>query len=90
MEKQKFVVVTTQWRGVFAGELIFQDEPAGKIVLKNARCAIKWGTTEGFFELASKGPNSKSKLGAIALEITLYGVTSVLVCTSEAEAAWSA
>jgi hypothetical protein len=84
----KFVVVTTQWRGVFAGTLVSQNESLGKIVLSNARCAMRWGTTDGFFELASKGPNSKSKLGAIAPEATLYGVTSFLVCTAEAEAAW--
>lgn len=86
MSSSSYVLVTTEYRGVFAGEL--KDQKEREIVLTNARCAIYWGTKTGFLELASKGPNSKSRIGSVAGEIKLYGVTSVTTCTPEAEKAW--
>lgn len=81
------VIVTTAHRGVFFGELVGSTET--KIVtLRNARCAIYWATTKGLFELASVGPNNKSKIGSVAEEITLHDVTSVIVCSSDAVAKW--
>ena len=86
--KSKFVLITTEHRGVFAGELVEHSETTVK--LANARCAIYWNTKTGFLELASNGPNSGSKISATADAITLYGVTSISDCTSEAERAWRA
>lgn len=83
-----YVLVTTLHRGVFAGEVVELDESNFRIVLKNARCAIHWRTTRGFLELASDGPNSGRKIGAIAPQLTLYGVTSISICSEEAKVAW--
>lgn len=81
-------MITTKHRGVFAGYLREERDNGSTVVLTDARCAIRWATTSGFLELASKGPNSNSKIGAVASETTLYEVTSKTVCTPEAEAAW--
>lgn len=82
------VLVTTKHRGVFFGYK--KSEEGNYIVLTRARCAIKFATTKGFLELASVGPNSKSKIGAVADQISLYDVTSVTNCTEDAEKAWNA
>lgn len=80
------VLVTTKHRGVFFGTL---DAREGDLVtLENARCAIRFGTTEGFLELAKTGPTVSSKIGATAPKIELYDVTSITEVTPEAATAW--
>ena len=83
-----FILVTTEFRGVFAGFLKSQE--GRTVTLTSARCAIYWATTGGFLELAQKGPNPKSRIGSEAEEITLYGVTSVARCTEVAKLSWLA
>lgn len=81
------VIVTTAHRALFFGYT--EDESSATVVtLTNARCGIRWNTTGGFLELASAGPNSGSRIGARAPEITLQGVTSVTACSDGACAAW--
>ena len=81
-------LITTQHRGVFAGELKERRDNDKTVVLTSARCAIKFNTTGGFLELADKGPNSGSKIGNPAPEITLLDVTSITLCSAEATDAW--
>lgn len=83
----KKVIITTSHRGVFFGELLSGTE-ARTVTLKNARMGIYWATSKGLFELADVGPNSKSKIGSVALEITLHDVTAVVVCSEAAIAKW--
>ena len=87
-EAKQFVLVTTEYRGVFAGFLESQDKR--KVVLARARCAIKWNTTGGFLELAKDGPNEDSKIGSEADRITLYGVTSIADVSAKAIEKWLA
>jgi hypothetical protein len=82
------VIVTTAHRGVFFGEVVSNDLQNKRTVLKNARMAIYWATTKGLFELAEVGPNSKSKIGSVAPEVTLHDVTSIIVCSEAASKAW--
>lgn len=84
----KPVLVTTAHRGVFFGFLEREEQNGETVVLTDARCAIRWRTTGGFLELASKGPNVNSKIGDTAPRITLYKVTSLTECTPEAAEAW--
>ena len=84
----EYVLVTTEYKGVFAGELKEKDAEAKRVVLKNARCAIQWATTKGFFELAELGPNVNSKIGSTAPTVELFGVTSISACTETAKKAW--
>jgi len=88
METGDYVLVTTAHRGVFAGELVLLDEQASKVVLRNARCAIRWATSGGFLELAQDGPNGDSKIGSTAPHVVLYSITSVARCTEKARIAW--
>lgn len=86
MKTGETVLVTTEHRGVFFGTLKEQND--NQVTLTEARCAIKFGTTEGFLELAEKGPNGNSKIGATAPEIELSKVTSVTKVTPAAAKAW--
>ena len=82
----KYVLVTTKHRGVFAGEM--ESEEGTTVVLTHARCAIRWGTTGGFLELAETGPNDKSRIGNVAPRIKLHDVTSIADVSEAAEKAW--
>lgn len=83
------VLVTTKNRGVFFGYT--DDAPTSTVVtLRSARCAIRFGTTGGFMQLAQTGPTSKSKIGSRAPAITLQDVTSVSAVSEEAVKAWEA
>jgi len=86
----KPVIITTQHRGVFFGDLKKGTEESRTVTLTGARNAIYWATSKGFVELAQTGPNSKSKVGATAQRIVLHDVTSVTECTEAAAAAWRA
>lgn len=81
------VLVTTVHRGVFFG---WADDTTGdRVTLRDARCAIRFGTTRGFLELADTGPTKGSKIGAVAPQIDLRGVTSVSEVTEAAARAWT-
>lgn len=86
------VLITTAHRGVFFGYLKSREEtPEGlTVTLTGVRCAIRWSTTGGFLELAEKGPNKNSRVGARAPAAEIRKVTSVTDCTPEAVAAWEA
>lgn len=88
MTEKKFVLVTTEYRGVFAGFL--EDQDARTVILSRAKCAIRWNTEGGFLELAKKGPNDGSRVGSEADRITLYGVTGMADVTDEAREKWLA
>ena len=81
-----FVLITTKWRGVFAGYLEADSDTV--VELSNVRCAIDWNTTGGFLELADVGPNKQSRIGNPASYAKLQGVTGIWYCTKEAEEAW--
>lgn len=59
----------------------------GSITLHRAQCAIYWGTTKGVGELATDGPTSKTRRGAVA-DTTVYGVQCVYACTPKAAKGW--
>jgi len=85
-KSDRFVLVTTEFRGVFAGYL--EEENGATLTLTQARNAILWGTKRGFLELADTGPTSASRIGAPAPRLKLHKVTSVTDCTPAAIEAW--
>jgi len=88
MAKSKKVVVTTQHRGVFFGELIESDAPKS-LKLKNAKNCVYWSSSlHGFVGLATSGPESGCKIGPAVSELELYDITAILVCTKEAVKKW--
>lgn len=83
----KKVVVTTQYRGVFFGQIVENNAPKS-IKLKSARNCVYWNSVlHGFIGLASSGPNKDCKIGPSA-DLEIYDVTSVVECTPEAIVNW--
>lgn len=86
-KNNKKVVVTTQHRGVFFGELIENKAPVS-LKLKLARNCVYWDSSlHGFIGLASNGPNKNCKIGP-ASDLELYNITSIAECTPEAILNW--
>jgi len=85
----KPVLVTTKHRGVFAGQIADdQDITAEHMPLKNARMAIRFGTTRGVMELAETGPTDKSMISAAADVPMLHDITALFLITPEAWRKW--
>ena len=85
----KAVLVTTQHRGVFFGFVPDeQDMAARTMALKEARCAIYWGTSRGVAELAETGPTGSSRIGAPADIAALHDITAVWEVSEQAVKAW--
>lgn len=85
----KAVIVTTQHRGVFFGIVPKSaDLTKRTLALKDARMAIRWGTTRGVVELAETGPTGNSRIGAKADIPVLHDVTAVITVSDEARAKW--
>ena len=85
----KAIIVTTQHRGVFFGLVQDdQDMNARTMALKDARCAIRWGTTNGVAELAATGPGKNSKIGSAVDLDALHDITAVWAVTEAAAAKW--
>lgn len=83
--KYRPVIVCTEHRGVFFG---YAEDTAGDVIhLRDARMAIKWGTTHGVMELAHTGPTQNSKISAPA-DIEIRKITAVFEVTEAAEQKW--
>jgi hypothetical protein len=82
------VIICTARRFVAFGYA--EDTSGNTVKLRNARCAIRWGTTGGILQLAETGPTTSSKIGARAPEIELREVTAVIEVSEVAAAAWEA
>ena len=85
----RHVLITTQYRGVYFGELVEHDPKERTCILQNARMCLYWDqSTNGVDGLASKGPNGQCRVAAPAPKIWLPGLTSLVDCTPEAVKAW--
>ena len=84
-KKLRPVIVCTEYRGVFYG--LAGDTSGDVIHLKDARMAIKWGTTEGVMQLAKSGPTPDSKI-SVSADIEVRKITSVFEVTPEAQQKW--
>ena len=82
------VIVTTEFRGVFFGDIEENDEGDASIRVHSVRNAIYWKGSRGFLGLASHGPAEDSTIGSTAPEVLLHGVTSVSRCTDAAARVW--
>lgn len=84
--KERAVLVTTEFRGVFFG---YATETVGDTIkLKRARNCVYWSSdVKGFLGLAERGPTSGCKIGPPA-DIDLRKVTCVAEVTPEAVKAW--
>ena len=88
MAKERPVLVTTEYRGVFFGYAISTN--GDTIKLKRARNCIYWPSqNKGFMGLASDGPHKDARVGP-PVDIELRKVTSVVEVTEKAEKVWNA
>jgi len=87
MKKERAVLITTEYKGVFFG---YATNTGGDIIkLKRARNCIYWPSqNKGFMGLASDGPHRDAKIGPPA-DIELRKVTSVVEVTPAAEKVWN-
>lgn len=85
-KKDRAVMVTTEFRGVFFG---YTDKTNGDVIkLRAARNCISWSASvKGFLGLAATGPDSNCKIGP-ATDIELRKITCVAEVTKDAEEAW--
>lgn len=86
--KQRAVIVTTEFRGVFFG---FMDGEVkdSSVVLKQAQNCVYWSSdVRGFMGLAANGPTKSCKVGPAVPSITLNKVTAVVEVTPEAAEKW--
>jgi len=87
--KNKAVLVTTEYRGVFFGYIKDDKKLPNEITLTNVRNCIYWSSDiGGFLGLGKKGPSSSCKIGVEVPELTLWKVTSISPISKEAEKKW--
>lgn len=86
--EERYVLVTTEFRGVFAG---WSTDTIGETIsLRQGRCCVYWSAdVHGFMGLASNGPTNSCRIGPPA-DIELRKVTSVTKITEAARTAWEA
>lgn len=86
LNSERYVLVTTERRGVFAG---YASNTDGDVIkLRAARNCIYWSAdVKGFLGLASDGPSKACKIGPAA-DIELRKITAVAQVTPEAQARW--
>ena len=83
------VLVTTEFRGVFYGEVKDKSKLPKEIILANARNCIYWSSdVGGFLGLAKVGPSSGCRIGKQVSKLTLYKITSVTPVAEEAIKKW--
>jgi hypothetical protein len=85
-EKERAVVITTEFRGVFFG---YTKDSDGEVIhLRAGRNCLYWSANvKGFIGLATTGPLNGCRVGPAA-DIELRKVTSIIECTPEAVQAW--
>jgi len=89
MEKKRCVVVTTDKKGVFFGELESYDREKERCILKDAQMCVYWSSSiKGILGLAGAGPDRECRITPVVKKIELNGITSVIDCTEEAAGAW--
>jgi hypothetical protein len=91
MKDMVYVLVTTEFRGVFAGYMHRDADINGpSLKLEQARLAIFWSAdVRGFMGLAANGPTEKCRIGPPA-NIELTRVTSIVTVSDSAKSAWEA
>lgn len=88
--KNKAVLVTTEFRGVFFGYVKSDTKLPDEITITNARNCLYWSASVcGFLGLASKGPDSQCKIGTLVPELRLFKITSVTPVSDEAAQKWN-
>lgn len=87
---EKYVVVTTEHRGVFFGFGPSEPDEQGRIRLRDARMCVYWSSDcKGVMGLAATGPTKSCRIGPAASSLLLTDVTSVAEASDVAQNAWN-
>jgi len=88
--KKRFVVVTTEFKGVFGGYLNGDQDPEAKVLtLTEAQMCVHWSAdVGGMAGLAAGGPTRNCRVSPAVPKVTLQAVTGVFEATEAAEKAW--
>ena len=79
MGPQQIVIADRGW--VYVGKTRTDGD---RLVVENARCIRRWGTTKGLGQLAASGPTPDTTLDPMGLLVVpMRAVISILACTSE-------
>ena len=88
-EKTIPVMVTTEHRGVFFGYIEESDVNEDPLTIyEKQMCTYFSHAMRGVFGLSVQGPDDKCRIGPPAKKAILKNITSVVLCTKEAEANW--
>ncbi len=88
-KSDKPVVVTTEHRGVFFGNLDGSNPESKVVTITDAQMCVFWtADVQGVVGLATAGPSKSCRVTPAAPKITLQGVTAVMEATPEAAEAW--
>lgn len=88
--KNKAVLVTTEFRGVFFGYVKDDKNLPDEITLTNVRNCIYWSADiGGFLGLSSNGPNGNCRVGSRVDELRIFKITSVAPVSDEAAKKWN-
>lgn len=84
MSIKRYVVVTTDKRGVFSGYLELETQEFVELI--EARMIVKWSEeTRGVLGLAAHGPQDGSRVTPSVPKIKLFGITSIVDCSEKAK-----
>lgn len=87
--KERPVLVTTEFKGVFFGYLSGSPEDGQPVQLARARNCIYWSSdVRGFMGLAVAGPSKNCKVGPAVSSIELRKVTAIVEVSEEAAKKW--
>ena len=82
-DNTKYVIVRTQWAGVFAGELVSRN--GSEAEMRHARCLWSWKGANSASELALYGVTAPKECRfAAPVSVTLLGVIAVYPCSEKA------
>ena len=89
-KKERSVVVTTEYRGVFVGSTTDPDT-AEQITLTGARMVIYWSAdVHGVLGLAAKGATLGCRLSPMVDRIVLRNIAAIIEAMPEAAKSWEA
>lgn len=87
-EQRSPVLVTTELRGVFQGDLESYNSESRTAIISQSRCCVQWRGIKGFVALAATGPTDDCRITPAAPSMTIEKVTSISECTPAAVEAW--
>jgi len=88
-KKQRFVMITTDKKGVFAGLLESYDHQTQRAVLTECRMCVYWpAENRGVAGLAADGPARGAKITPAMPRSEIGGVTMIADCTDESVEKW--